>query len=206
MKIAVIGTGRVGSVLGRRWVEVGHSVILGSRRANAPDATTLFDLPVALPVEAAQQADIVVLATPWPATEDAVKSLGDLTGKILIDCTNPLGAGFSFEGTPGNSGAEQVSQWAKGARVVKAFNTTGAKNMGDPVLEGKKLMMFICGDDADAKQDVMQLAKDLDFEAVDSGSLSHAIYLESLAMLWITQAFQNGWGPDFGFAIVRRPA
>lgn len=203
MKIAIIGTGRVGSILGTRYVAAGHDVVFGSRRAG-PSLNTLSGIPVELPVDAARETEVIVLATPWPATEAAVKSLGDLQNKVLIDCTNPLGEGFRFQATPGNSGGEQVSRWAQGARVVKAFNTTGAKNMGDPTLEGKKLAMFICGDDLEAKNVTTQLATDLGFEAIDNGPLSHALYLESFAMLWITQAFQNGWGPDFGFAVVRR--
>ena len=206
MKIAVIGTGKVGSVLGRRWAEGGHDVTFGSRRAGSDELEHLHvhGATVELPAEAVVNAEVVVLATPWPATESVIASLGDLSDKIVVDCTNPLGPGFAFQGKPGASGGEQVANWAKGARVVKAFNTTGAKNMGAPVIDGHRLAMFICGDDADAKKQVAGLAEELGFVAIDNGGLSQAHFLESMAMVWITQAFQQGWGPDFGVAILHR--
>ena len=207
MKIAIIGTGRVGSTLGLQWAQAGHQITFGSRRAGN---TTLHHLTekenvnVQQPTDSAKNADAIALATPWPATESAIASLGDLSGKIIIDCTNPLGPNFSFNSSPGHSGGEQVAGWAQNARVVKAFNSTGAKNMRTPVIDGKKLAMFICGDDPSAKEVVIDLAETIGFEAIDSGPLSRAHYLESLAMIWITQAYQAGWGEDFGFGILRR--
>ena len=76
--------------------------------------------------------------------------------------------------------------------------------MGAPVIDGHRLAMFICGDDADAKKQVAGLAEELGFVAIDNGGLSQAHFLESMAMVWITQAFQQGWGPDFGVAILHR--
>ncbi len=208
MEIAIIGTGRVGSALGRRWAAAGHTVVFGSRRAGTAAVSELEAIDgasVKTPVEAVSQASIVVLATPWPATEEVVGSLGTLAGKILIDCTNPVGSGFSFEGELGRSGAEQIASWANGAHVVKAFNTTGAKNMASPIVSGdNRLAMFICGDDDAAKATVTALAEELGFDVADAGALSQAFYLETLAMLWISQAFGQEWGPDFGFAILRR--
>ena len=207
MNIAVIGTGKVGSTLGKQWADIGHRVVFGSRRAETSTWDHLLvndNLSVALPDNAAQQAEVVVLATPWSATESAIKTLGDLRGKILIDCTNPLGPGLSFQGKPGASGGEQVAGWAKGAKVVKAFNTTGAKNMAMPEIGGQPLAMFICGDDAQAKKIAARLAVEIGFAVIDNGPLSHAHYLEAMAMVWITQAFSQGWGPDFGIAVLHR--
>lgn len=206
MKIAVIGTGRVGSVLGSRWAEAGHVVTFGSRRAGSDELSHLLkhNASVALPLEAVKGAEVVVIATPWSATQSAIASLGSLDQKIVVDCTNPVGPDFKFLGQPGASGGEQVAEWAKGARVVKAFNTTGAKNMAMPEIEGHRLAMFICGDDGEAKQVVASLAEALGFAAIDNGSLSQAHFLESMAMIWIAQAFQQGWGPDFGVAVLRR--
>ena len=101
------------------------------------------------------------------------------------------------------SGAERVAEWAKGAKVFKAFNTTGSNNMADPVINGIRTVMFVCGDDEAAKSLVMQLAADIGFDVVDAGKLEQARLLEPWAMLWISLAY-GGVGRDFGFALLRR--
>jgi len=155
--------------------------------------------------EAAAFGQVIVLATPWPAIEAAIRAAGDLRGKTVIDCTNPLKPDVSgLEIGFTTSGAEQVAQWAKGARVFKAFNTTGSNNMADPVINGIPTVMFVCGNDEAAKPVVMRLAADIGFDAVDAGKLEQARLLEPWAMLWISLAFQRGMGRDFGFALLRR--
>ena len=157
--------------------------------------------------EAVKDASVVVLATPWEGAQSALQAAGSLNGKILIDATNPLAVGA--EGLRlvlghTTSAGEQVASWATGARVVKAFNTTGAKNMADPKLGSQSASMFVCGDDAEARSTVMKLAEELGFEAVDCGPLAAARYLEPMAMLWIHLCVGLGRGPDFAFKIVRR--
>jgi predicted dinucleotide-binding enzyme len=88
--------------------------------------------------------------------------------------------------------------------VFKAFNTTGSNNMADPVINGIRTVMFVCGDDAAAKPAILQLARDIGFDAVDAGNLQQARLLEPWAMLWISLAYQGGMGRDFGFALLRR--
>ena len=157
--------------------------------------------------EAVKGASVVVLATPWEATQSALQAAGSLNGKILIDATNPL-----TMGTEGlrlvlghtTSAGEQVASWATSARVVKAFNTTGAKNMADPKLGSQSASMFVCGDDAEARSTIMELAEELGFEAVDCGPLFAARYLEPMAMLWIHLCVGLGRGPDFAFKVVKR--
>jgi hypothetical protein len=135
MKLAMIGAGNVGSALGRAWLQAGEDVSFG---VPEPDYAKYRALPqdrLRRPAEAAHDAEIIVLATPWPATEVAVKSLGDLAGKIIIDCTNPLGMGADgLELVLGHdiSGGERVASWAPGASVFKTFNQTGAENMDKP--------------------------------------------------------------------------
>ncbi|SRR6266404_4139998 len=126
-------------------------------------------------------------------------------GKILIDCTNPLKPDLSgLSIGQSTSAAEQIADLAKGARVVKAFNTTGAGNMANPKFGPQDATMFICGDDGSAKATVVKLAEELGFEAVDAGPLLAARYLEPLAMLWIHLAFKMGWGTNFAFKILKR--
>jgi len=159
--------------------------------------------------EAAAASEVVVLTVPWAAAHDAVRSAGDLTGKVLVDATNPVDMGL--EGLKQGlllghttSAAEQVAAWARGARVVKAFNITGVGNMHDPRYGSQAATMFLCGDDAEAKAAVTQLGEDLGFEMIDAGPLAIARLLEPLAMLWIHLAVFQGLGPEFAFRLQRR--
>ncbi len=205
MNIAIIGAGNVGQALGSGWAALGHTVIFGTRSPDRDDMvalTTRTGTQAALPADAAAQAEVLLLATPWNATQAVLENLGDLTGKVLLDATNPIGPGLALIGDP--SGGEQVAAWAPGAHVVKAFNTTGFENMQAPSYDGTPLAMFYCGDDASAKATAADLIAALGFDAIDAGPLSRAVHLEHLAMVWITQAFTMGAGRDFGFAVLRR--
>lgn len=209
MNIAIIGTGSVGAALGRGWADAGHAIIFGSRHPHSDDVEALVasignrarSTP---PDEAAAAANVVALAVPWNAARSAVEGLGDLDDKILIDCTNPIAAGLQSAVGGDASGAEQIAGWAPGARVVKAFNTTGANNMADPDYAGTPLTMFLCGDDADAKTTVANLAEDLGFETIDAGPLNRARLLEPMALLWIHLAMNEGFGREIGFKLLRR--
>lgn len=210
MQIAIIGTGNVGAALGQRWATAGHDIVFGAR---APGAAKVAALVKKLGAraravtvrEAAAGAGVVVLATPFGATEQAIAACGPLTGKVVVDCTNPLLpdlSGLAIGHT--DSAGETVARWAKGAKVVKTLNTTGSGNMLDPRYGQEALSMFVCGDDADAKKLVTGLVAELGFEPVDAGPLSQARCLEPLAMLWISMAYRYGYGPNFGFRVVRR--
>ncbi len=210
MRIGIIGTGNVGSTLGKGWAAKGHAVVFGVR--NAGDAKVQAAVKAAggatraaTVKDAAADAEVVVLATPWGATQDAIKAAGSLSGKIVIDATNPLKADLSGLAVGYTTSAgEEVAKWAAGAKVVKAFNTTGAGNMANPRFGGEAASMFICGDDAAAKKTVASLAETLGFEAVDAGPLSQARLLEPLAMLWISMAYAFGQGPNIAFRLLRR--
>ncbi len=130
-----------------------------------------------------------------------LSAIGDWAGSILIDCTNPIAPDLQLAVGTTTSGAEIVAEWAL---VVKAFNTTGWNNMADPLYHGAPITMFICGDNAEAKAIVTDLAEDLDFEVVDAGGLTIARFLEPLAMLWINLANVQGLGRDIAFKLVRR--
>jgi predicted dinucleotide-binding enzyme len=168
---------------------------------------------VAAPGDAVTGADVVVLATPWTAVPDALREIGAASGALngvaLIDATNPLGEGLRvLAGPAGESGAEQVQQLAPGARVVKAFNTTGFENMANPVYDGAATAMFYAGDDAQAKDRVRTLIDALGFEPIDAGPLTRARELEHLAALWIAVALGIG-APKLGrgtaLRLVHRP-
>lgn len=203
MKIAIIGAGNVGAALGSGWAKRNHEVIYGVRDTKKTDSAT--NARVASVMEAAQSADVVVLAVPWGAVGDALKSAGDLTGKILIDATNPLLPDLSALDTPpGTSGGEMVAALAPGALAVKMFNSTGSWNMENPDYEGRGATMFYCGDDDGAKKIAAHLARELGFDPVDAGPLSRSRMLEGLALLWVTLAFRQGFGMNFAVNLVRR--
>lgn len=210
MKIAIIGAGNVGGTLGTRWAHAGHEVIFGSRDPDKADVKELLakagpTAKAAKPAEAARASEILLLSTPWPADKEALQSLGDLSGKVLIDATNPLLPGLAgLEIGTSTSAGEKVAGWASGAKVVKSFNTVGFNIMADTSFGAGKPVMFYCGDDAGAKQKVAQLANELGFEAVDAGPLTQARVLEPFAMMWISLANQYGLGREIGFKLLRR--
>jgi NADPH-dependent F420 reductase len=211
MKIAVLGAGSVGGVLGRQFAEAGHEVAFGVRSPGDEKYRAIIDglegARVATVADAARGAEVVVLAVPWDAARTAIADAGDLSGKVVVDCTNPLkyeDGRLSLTMGFDTSGAEAVAGWAKEGRVVKCFNTTGDVNMAEPVVAGARSMMFVAGDDAAARETVLRLAQEIGFDAVDAGGLEQARLLEPLAMLWIHLAFTTPLGRDFAFGILRR--
>lgn len=208
MRIAVIGIGMVGGTLGRRWAREDHEVMFGVREPSSEKVGQLLaeagaNARAGSVAEAAAFGEVVVLATPWSGTEDAIRQAGDLSGKIVLDCTNPLAPDMS--GLVGDrSAAEQVASWARGAKVVKIFNSTGFKNMDDPQYGDDRVTMFYCGDDAEAKKVAAGLAGELGFEPVDAGPLAEARSLEYLALLWIHLAYVQKLGPGIAFKLIRR--
>lgn len=218
MNIGIIGAGQVGGALGRRWAAAGHRVLYGVRDPQAPKVQELLaasgrDASAVSVADAVLAAEIVVLATPWAATEDALRSVGDLAGRVLLDCTNPLrftpGVGLELAIGFSDSGGEQVARWAVGARVVKAFNTYGWENFADsayPNAAGLRPVMFLASDAADAKAAVGALAEAIGFESFDAGALLVARELEPLAMMWIRLALSGARDPNFVWAVLRRAA
>jgi 8-hydroxy-5-deazaflavin:NADPH oxidoreductase len=128
-----------------------------------------------------------------------------LSGKVLIDATNPLLPDLSALSIGMNtSGGEQGASWASGARVVKAFNSIGFNVMENPKFAEGAALLFYCGDDAEAKRIVHQLASELGFDVRDAGPLKQARTLEPMALLWISLAYQQGYGRDFAFQLMKR--
>ena len=153
MKIAVIGAGNVGGALGSGWAKAGHTIVFGVRDVNKPDLKGEIGATAAPSASAAQQGDIVVLALPWNVAENAVKSLGDLQGKIIIDSMNPLAmkdGALGLERGYTTSGGEAVATWLPGAKVVKTFNQVGAEMMMAGDRFEKRPVMFLAGDDESA--------------------------------------------------------
>ena len=170
-KIGIIGDGNVGSALQRGLERAGYDV-----RAVGKDPVKVH--------ETGRWAEAIVLAVPYGAIDDAVRELGDgAAGKIIVDVTNALTADMQLAVGLTTSGGEVLQQKVPGAKVVKAFNTQFAQRMDTGVLNGEPVTVFAAGDDATAKQQVMQMARDIGFDAVDAGPLESARLLEPLALL-----------------------
>lgn len=196
--IGVLGTGNVGRTLASGWAAAGHEVVLGGREPDRPELNEWGEengIRVADLATTAAQADVVVLATAWDGVENTLRLAGsELTGKVLIDVTNPLvfdgslrlGVGFD------DSGGEQVQRWAPDSQVVKAFNTVGWELMVHPELEGGAGTMFLAGDDSDAKQLAASLAADLGWASHDCGGIAAARLTEPMALIWIQHALRSG--------------
>jgi predicted dinucleotide-binding enzyme len=207
MRLAIIGAGNVGAALGGAWSAKGHDVVYGVPDPQKPKYAALPRGAVMRGSQAVKGADAIVLATPWRATEAALRELGDLNSRLIIDCTNPIvmgpeGLHLALGHTA--SAGEQVAAWAAGAAVFKTFNHIGAENMAVASRFDHRPVMFVAGDDAARKGEVMRLVGDLDFEAIDAGPLQAARLLEPLAMLWVELSLKRGQGSAFAFALTRR--
>lgn len=193
-KIAIIGKGNVGSAIQSGAAKAGYEV-----RTTGSDPGEVR--------AAGSWGDIIVLAVPAPARADAIEKLGDVEGKTIVDPTNLLNADWSYAGDLNKSGAEQVQEWARGARVVKAFNTVFAQNMASGKVDGEPLSLLVAGDHDDAKKQVLELGKALGFESVDAGPLANARYLEALGFLNIQLGYgATKYGANIGFKVIGKLA
>lgn len=200
MKVGILGSGMVAQQFGNGFLRIGDEVKLGTR-----DSSKLSDwlkqadtkASVGSFEDAARFGEMLVLATFWAGTENAINLAvkKNFSGKILIDVTNLLD--FS-QGTPpkflsgvGNSGGDQVQRWLPDAPVVKAFNTINAYIMISPMREEGLPNLFIAGND-DAKKSVVSVAGRWEWKSInDLGDISNAFLLEAFAQLWIIYAFKN---------------
>ncbi|MEM6447742.1 MAG: NADPH-dependent F420 reductase [Cyanobacteria bacterium P01_D01_bin.123] len=201
MKIAILGFGHVGRTLAARLQDVGYEIIVGSR--SVPEEGVAC--PFLSPRDAAETADVIVLAIPFHACAEVLPELADVTrGKTVIDCTNPLNPDWSPKllGQEHSAG-EEISRLLPEARIVKAFNTIFADVMGQAKVDGKSVTAFIAGDDEAAKQEVMSIARNIGCTPLDTGSLSVARYLESMAHLNIQIAIGRGGGTKAALVYLR---
>ena len=208
MKIGIIGSGTVGQQLGIGFSKAGNEVKIGTRdksKLNDWEKNAGAKASVGSNEEAAKFGEIVILATAWSGTENAIKISvkENFSGKVLIDVTNPLD--FSGGMPPkiavpfNDSGAQHIQKWLPDAKVVKAFNIVNAYTMINPKHEEGTPDLFIAGNDKTAKEKVTSLARQLGWVSIiDLGDLSEAIWLETLTMLWIHYGAKfNSWTHAF---------
>jgi hypothetical protein len=206
--IAIIGAGNVGKALAQRCHAAVEPFLFGVPDPAKYEALS-HDLhaPVMGVEDAIRQAGIVILAVPHAAAVSVAALLSDWEGRILVDATNPIAPrlGGLTVGTT-TSAAEQLAAAANGARVVKAFNTTGAENLSNPQYPSAAAFLPVCGDDSEARAAIVDLALRMGFDAVDLGPLRAARYTEPFAMMWIHMAYAGGQGRHFAFARIQRTA
>ena len=211
MTTAFIGTGKVGAPLAAHLAEAGHDVILAETKDGSASITAtlarsarLTSRPLA---DAVRGADVVFLATPFAANEALLGPIAEaLDGKVLVDCTNPVGPGLTHGLRSERSGSEFLQALVPLATVVKAFTIYGFENFENPSYPGYgvKPAMLFCGDDAAAKARVSGLIADCGFEPVDVGGLVQALHLEHMTLLWVRMVRAGGHSPNLVWAALRR--
>jgi predicted dinucleotide-binding enzyme len=211
MKIAFIGIGNVGSALARNLAKAGHEVTIAPRDLNSDSVKSAQVKNPALklkPVkEAVAEAEVIFLATPFDANEKALKDAGPLPGKIVVDCTNPIGPGLTHGLKSEISGSEYLQNLIPDAKVVKAFTIYGFENLQDSTYPGYgdlKPAMLIAGNDKGAKEVVSRLCEQLGWQPVDVGDISMSLHVEHFTLLWVKMGRVQGRGSNFVWAMLTR--
>jgi len=193
-KVGIIGEGKVGSALKRGLERAGWEVRAAGHDAGAVRATGAW-------------ADIVVLAVPFTAVDDALRELGGtVDGKPLVDVTNAIGPNMELALGYSTSGAEELQRKAEKSKVVKAFNTVFARYMDSGELDGEQLTAFVASNDEGARKQILEMASAIGFDAVDAGPLINARSIEALAYLNIQLGYVEKMGVKIGFKLVHQHA
>jgi len=196
--VSIIGTGDMGDSLGPRFVELGYSVIYGSRdpegdKAQRVGRETGPKVRVTTQRKAAQAGDIVILAVPWPAMETVAQNLGSLDDKIVIDISFPhrqAEDGY-YEPMLETSSAEMIQQWNPGARVMKTFALQASYVIDDPGVVGGPVSIPIASDDREAKEQVANIIVAMGLDPIDAGPLRLSRELEAMQRLYGVPFFQR---------------
>ncbi len=205
MDIAIIGTGNVGGTLAKKWAMAGYNISLGVRDQYNFKGKELEDHPninVMSVREATGKSEVILLATPAPLAIEVAKSLGDTSGKVIIDSMNVIN-GRGPEGY--SNSADAILDNTSTKELAKCFNITGSQNLENPQYGNQALDMFTCGDSQKAKEIAVQLSQDAGFEnCYDVGGNDKFEMMEQFAWFWINLAMVQGLGRDIGFKLLKR--
>ena len=197
MKIAVIGSGNMGSSFVKQLRKAGHTVSVTSRNKTSAQALAKDQGATVVDASKIGDADVIVLATGAADAIPALKAAGNLSGKVVVDVTNPLTADYmGLTIGHSTSNAEEIAKAIPGVHLVKGFNTVFAQILGagGTLANGEKVTVFVASDDVAAKSSVTNLAQSMGFAVSDAGPLKNARYLEPLAGLNIYFGYGAGRG------------
>jgi predicted dinucleotide-binding enzyme len=209
MKVIVLGTGNMGSAFVKQLTRAGHSVAVTGRNLEKAKAVAAANPGASAfnTAEAGTQAEVVVLATGFGDAVEALKSLGNLDGKVVIDITNPMTPDYmGLTLGHSTSAAEEIAKAVPGAEVVKAFNTVFAQVLADgaDLGKGQTVTVFVAGDSERARQTASTLAQSMGFATIEAGGLKNARYLEPVAALNIYLGYGAGLGTSIAPAWIRK--
>jgi 8-hydroxy-5-deazaflavin:NADPH oxidoreductase len=212
MNMTFIGIGNVGAPLADHFQQLGHSVSIAARDPQSKSVQQAIqrnpNLVVRSPLDAVTAAEVVFLALPFSAVETALLYFQvALNGKVVVDCTNPVGAKVSHGLDSKISGGETIQQTIPQARVVKAFTIYGFENLENaiyPSYSNLKPVMMLAGNDSEAKAIVSDLCRQLGWEPLDTGDISMSLHLEHMTLLWVQMARVQGRGTNFVWAMLKR--
>lgn len=207
MRVGILGSGDVAKSFGRGFLKEGNQVMLGSREPEKLDSWVKESGQSSSSgtlSETAKFGELLVIAVNGAKAVEAIQMAGvdQFRGKVVIDATNPLdissGIPPKLIGGVATSSGELIQKALPGAFVVKAFNSVGNAHFYKPEFAGGPPDMFICGEDAKAKQQVSRICKDFGWNSIDVGGIGFSHYLEAAAMIWIITAFAGGhWNQAF---------
>ena len=211
MRIGILGSGLMGGKLGTIWARAGHDVVFSYARSEqklkklARDANATAR--AGTPREAAQDADALLLAVHWSRVDDVLKQAGDLSGKVIVTCSLPMNADDTdLVIAHTSSGAEELAQKLRKARVVAAFGTVPSEVLFGVFAARRKTSkpsLVYCGDDASGKKIAAQLIRDVGFDPVDAGPLRIARYTEPFTLLIARLAYEGDEGPELAYRFER---
>lgn len=211
MRIGILGSGLMGGKLGTLFARAGHDVVFSYSRHDqklerlARDAGS--SARAGTPGEAAQEADVLLLAVHWSRVDDVLRQAGELSDKVLVSCSLPMNdddTGLVVGYT--SSGAEELASKARGARVVSAFGTVPSEVLfavHEARDSGSRPSLVYCGDDERAKEVVARLIRDVGFDPIDAGPLLTARYFEPFALLVAQLAYEGEGGPALAYRFER---
>ena len=193
MNIAVIGSGSIGSTLGRKWARAGHSVVFGSRTPEGAEMRALLseigrNATSGTVAEATASAEVVLFAIPGRAMDETSRAAADgLAGKTLIDATNRVGA-------PTMNSLELLRSIAPGSSVYRASNSLGWENFEQPVVGGIQADLFFAGPAGPASPTVERLIAEIGLKPVYLGGPEKSALVDALTQVWFTLAFERKAG------------
>ena len=211
MRIGILGSGLMGGKLGTIFARAGHEVVFSYARTKqklerlAREAKSRAR--AGTPSEAAQDADVVLLAVHWSRVDDVLQQAGDLAGKTIISCSLPMNADdTTLVIAHTSSGAEELAKKIPKARVVAAFGTVPSEVLFGVFAARRKATkpsLVYCGDHASSKKIAAELIRDVGFEPVDAGPLRTARYTEPFTLLIAQLAYEGKDGPELAYRFER---